>query len=164
FERSVLGFMRRTDLRGVRVAIIGAGGSARAVAYALHKLGATACVVNRGMYKAKQLAEQYSFEWSGMNERAVEMLGRYNDLIVQTTSVGMEGGPPGDPMEWYEFSGREALVDIIYNPRETSLMRRALQAGCAAVNGLGMLQAQGEIQFELFTGRKYPGPPFGEVV
>ncbi|HOX11993.1 MAG TPA: type I 3-dehydroquinate dehydratase [Spirochaetia bacterium] len=164
FERSVLDFLKRPDLKGVRTAIIGAGGSARAVAYALQKLGASACVVNRGMNKAKQLAERHGFEWAGMNERAVELLGRYNDLIVQTTSVGMEGGVPGDPLEWYEFTGSEALVDIIYNPKETPVMRRAREAGCAVANGLGMLRAQGEVQFELFTGKKYPGLPFGDVV
>ena len=164
FERSVLDFMKRPDLRGVRAAIIGAGGSARAVAYALQKLGASACVVNRGMNKAKQLAGRHGFEWSGVNERAVELLGRYNDLIVQTTSVGMEGGSPGDPLEWYEFTGKEALVDIIYNPKETPVMRRARKAGCPVANGLGMLRAQGEAQFELFTGKRYPDLPFGDIV
>lgn len=164
FERSVLDFLKVSDLRGVRAAIIGAGGSARAVAYALQKLGAAACVINRGMNKAKRLAERYGFEWAGLNEHAVELMGRYNDLIVQTTSVGMEGGIPGDPLEWYEFTGKEALVDIIYNPQETIVMRRARQAGCRAVNGLGMLRAQGEVQFELFTGKRYPDLPYGDHV
>jgi 3-dehydroquinate dehydratase / shikimate dehydrogenase len=162
FERSVLTFLKVGDLKGVHASIIGAGGSARAVAYALHKLGAEACVINRSLIKARQLAERHGFLWSGTNERAIELLETHNDLIVQTTSVGMEGGTPGDPLEWYEFSGKEALMDIIYNPRETAVLRRAREAGCRVTNGLGMLRAQGEAQFELFTGKRYPDLPFGD--
>jgi len=164
FERSALGFLQAADLKGVKTALIGAGGSARAIAYALHKQGASVCVINRSISKAKSLAERYGFEWAGTNERAVELLGRHNELIVQTTPVGMEGGTPGDPLEWYDFTGKEALIDIIYNPRETPVMKRAKEAGCRVVNGLGMLRAQGEVQFELFTGKRYPNLPFEDYV
>lgn len=161
FERSLLGFLKVKDLRGIRTAVIGAGGSARAVAYVLHKLGAEACVINRSLIKARKLAELHGFQWSGINERALELLETHNDLIIQTTTVGMAGGPPGDPLEWYEFSGREAFLDIIYNPLETPAMRRARAAGCRVTNGIGMFRAQGAVQFELFTGKEYPYLPFG---
>jgi len=164
FEKTALDFLQVPDLKGVRTALIGAGGSARAIAYALNKQGASVCVINRSINKAKQLAERYGFEWAGTNEHAVELMEKYNDLIVQTTPVGMEGGTPGDPLEWYDFTGKEALIDIIYNPRETPVMQRAKRAGCRAINGLGMLRAQGEAQFELFTGKRYPDLPFGDHV
>ncbi len=164
FERSLLDFLKTRDLKGLRAAILGAGAAARAAAYVLKKLGASACVVNRSPNKAKRLAERHGFEWTGMNERAVELLDTYNDLIVQATSVGMEEGPAGDPLEWYEFTGKEALVDLIYNPEETSALKRARRAGCRAINGLSMLRAQGEAQFELFTGKRYPDLPFGDHV
>lgn len=156
FLTDVRRFLGQDDLSGLRATILGAGGAARAVAYALKTLGAKACVINRSMSKAKHLAEAYGFEWSGTTERAVEMMERYNDLIVQTTSVGLEGGQPGDAVEWYEFSGKEALYETIYSPPETPVMRRAAEAGCRVSNGLGMLKAQAEAQFLLFTGSEYP--------
>ncbi len=156
FSVAVRRFLGLDSLHGLRVTIVGAGGAAKAVAYVVRSLGASACVINRNMTKAKHLAETYGFEWSGMTERAAELMSRYNDLIIQTTSLGLEGGQEGDPIEFYEFSGREALYEAIYCPLETPVMRRASAAGCRVSNGLGMLQAQAEAQFSLFTGLDYP--------
>ncbi len=156
FSAAVRRFLGVESLKGVKTTIVGAGGAAKAVAYALKSLEAQACVINRNMSKAKHLADAYGFEWSGMTERAADLMERYNDLIVQTTSVGLEGGTSGDPIDWYEFSGREALYETIYSPPETQVMRRAQAAGCRVSNGLGMLQAQAEAQFSLFSGMDYP--------
>ncbi len=156
FSADVRRFLGVDSLKDVKTTIVGAGGAAKAVAYALKSLGAQACVINRNMSKAKRLADAYGFEWSGMTERAADLMERYNDLIVQTTSVGLEGGTSGDPIDWYEFSGREALYETIYSPPETQVMRRARASGCRVTNGLGMLQAQAEAQFSLFSGMDYP--------
>lgn len=156
FSADVRRFLGVESLKGVKTTIVGAGGAAKAVAYVLNALGAQACVINRNMSKAKHLADAYGFEWSGMTERAANLMDRYNDLIVQTTSVGLEGGQAGDPIEWYEFSGHEALYETIYSPPETQVMHRARTAGCRVSNGLGMLQAQAEAQFSLFSGMDYP--------
>jgi 3-dehydroquinate dehydratase/shikimate dehydrogenase len=156
FERDVLRFLNLRTLKGIKACVVGAGGAACAVTYALKTLGAKVCVINRTMAKAKELAGRYGFLWSGFNERAVELLSRYNDLIVQTTSVGMEGGPQGDPLEFYEFDGNESVYETIYRPSETSLLARAREAGCRVSNGLGMLYEQTKEQFELFTGHTYP--------
>ncbi|MCP5454424.1 MAG: type I 3-dehydroquinate dehydratase [Spirochaetaceae bacterium] len=156
FSSDVRRFLGVDSMKGLRATIVGAGGAAKAAAYALNSLGAKVCVVNRSMSKARRLAEAYGFEWSGMTERAADLMERYNDLIVQTTSVGLEGGQDGDPIEWYEFSGREALYEAIYSPPETPVMRRARRAGCRVANGLGMLYAQAEAQFSLFSGHDYP--------
>ncbi len=156
FSADVRRFLGVESLEGVRTTIVGAGGAAKAVAYALKSLGAKACVINRSMSKAKHLAETYGFEWSGMTERAADLMERHNDLIVQTTSVGLEGCEDGDPIDWYEFNGHEALYETIYTPPETQVMHRARAAGCRVSNGLGMLQSQAEAQFSLFTGKDYP--------
>ena len=156
FKRALQDFYGPIDGTTLRASIIGAGGAARAVAYVLASLGVKACIINRNMHKAKQLAERYGFAWSGLTERAVHLLEKYNDLIIQTTSVGMTGGAAGDPLEWYDFQGHEALFEAIYNPVETQVMARARAAGCRAVNGLGMLKAQAAAQFALFTGREFP--------
>lgn len=156
FSADLRTFLGVQSLAGIRATIIGAGGGAKAAAYALSSLGAHVCIINRNMSKAKHLAEVYGYEWSGLTERASDMIERYNDLIIQATPVGLEGGVAGDPLEWYEFSGREALYEMIYNPPETQVMCRARAAGCRVSNGLGMLQAQAEAQFSLFTGLEYP--------
>lgn len=156
FSADLRAFLGMESLAGVKATIIGAGGGAKAAAYALSSLGAHVCIINRSMSKAKHLAEVYGFEWSGLTERASEMIERYNDLIVQATPLGLEGGQGGDPLEWYEFSGREALYEMIYAPPETPVMRRARAAGCRVTNGLGMLHAQATAQFSLFTGLDYP--------
>ncbi|HPE35865.1 MAG TPA: shikimate dehydrogenase [Spirochaetales bacterium] len=156
FRSALLHFLGRTELKGLRACIVGAGGAARSVAYTLHGLGVEACVINRSLPKAKRLAEEYGFPWAGMTERAVELIESYNDLIVQTTSVGMEGGQPGDPLDWYQFSGGEALFETIYNPAETVLLKRARDSGCRVTNGHTMLLDQAAAQFRLFTGQDYP--------
>ncbi len=156
FSADLRAFLGMESLAGVKATIIGAGGGAKAAAYALSSLGAHVCIINRSMSKAKHLAEVYGFEWSGLTERASEMIERYNDLIVQATPLGLEGGQGGDPLEWYEFSGREALYEMIYAPPETPVMRRARAAGCRVTNGMGMLHAQATAQFSLFTGLDYP--------
>ncbi len=156
FGIDVRRFLGRPTLDGLKVCVVGAGGGARAVAKALVDLGARACVVNRTMAKAKALAERFHLEWAGYNERAVNMLGRYNELIVQTTSMGMAGAQLGDPLGIYEFTGEESVYDLIYNPPETAFLERAREAGCRCANGIGMLREQAKLQFELFTGKPYP--------
>jgi 3-dehydroquinate dehydratase/shikimate dehydrogenase len=158
-ELALLDFLRVKDFSGMRIAIIGAGGAAKAAAYAVKKLKGKACVFNRTIAKAKLLAEQYDFEWSKLDEESFSLLEKYSDLIIQTTAKGMgaKGAPDrdNDPLYFYNFSGKEALYDIIYMPEVTPVMARAAQAGCRTAGGFSMLQHQGYEQFLLFTGEAY---------
>ncbi len=156
FSESLLAFMGKRHLRGKRVGIIGAGGVARAVAAEVRRLGGRACVLNRTPLRAKELAEPLGFAWGGLDERGSELLDRYADVIVQTTSVGMEPDVDGDPIGLYRFSGREIVMDLIYKPEKTRLLSRAEAAGCAVLNGRDMLDRQARIQFKLFTGMDFP--------
>ena len=156
FSDSLLSFMGKRHLRGKRVGIIGAGGVARAVASEVRRLGGRACVLNRTPLRAKELAEPLGFAWGGLDERGSELLDRYSDIIVQTTSVGMEGDVAADPIGLYRFSGREVVMDLIYKPEKTRLLARAEAAGCAILNGRDMLDRQARIQFRLFTGMDFP--------
>ncbi len=151
------------DLHGWKVSIIGAGGAAKAIAWAVKSLKAKACVFNRTVSKAVALAEKYGFEYEVLpkepSEKTVRMLKKYSDLIIQTTSVGMNVPPPStaenDPLYFFNFTGKEMLFDIIYVPSVTPLMQRASDVGCKVCNGYDMLRFQGYEQFELFTGEKY---------
>ena len=64
--------------------------------------------------------------------------------------------PDKDPIPFYSFKGHEILYDIIYEPSETKVMKRARDAGCRVSNGFSMLVHQGALQFEFFTGMQYP--------
>jgi 3-dehydroquinate dehydratase/shikimate dehydrogenase len=141
---------------GSRATVIGAGGGARSVVYALRSRGIRPLIVNRTAEKAKALAEFFDCDWGGIDAEGVARIGENADLIVQATSVGMEPEPEADPVPGYRFSGLEVVYDLVYQPLMTVFRRRAQDAGCRTVSGLDMLFAQGAAQFKYFTGVEYP--------
>lgn len=159
FSKALLEFTGTSSLAHKKVAIIGAGGAAKAVAYAVSHLKGKACVFNRTLSKAKELAEKYGFKYAELNANASIMLHKYSDIIIQTTSKGMGCMPPSteenDPLFFYDFKGTEMLFDIIYVPERTPVMSHAALSGCKVCNGYTMLKYQGHKQFELFTGEQY---------
>ena len=159
FSRALLEFIGKKNLAHMKVAIIGAGGAARAVAYAVSELKGKACIFNRTVRKAKELADKYGFKYAPLNPDSVNLLHRYSDLIIQTTTKGMNATLPftedNDPLYFYDFSGNEMVYDIIYVPERTPIMEHASEAGCRVSNGYEMLKYQGYKQFEIFTGESY---------
>lgn len=135
-------------------AVIGAGGAARAVVYALVKAGIKPCVVNRTAPRAKDLAERYGLPWGGLDREGLELVKNHSDLIVQTTSAGMSPRPEADPWPEYRFAGREIVYECIYTPVFTRFLQRAKESGCEVITGDRMLRSQGEEQFRLFTGKR----------
>jgi 3-dehydroquinate dehydratase/shikimate dehydrogenase len=156
FSDSLLDFMGRKDFRGKRVTIIGAGGVAHAVAFEVHRLKGKALVLNRTLLRARELAEPYRFAWGGLDGRGVEAMDGYDDIIVQTTSVGMEPDFDGDPLDLYSFKGSEVVMDLIYKPERTRFLSRAAKAGCRVINGHDMLMRQAKYQYSCFFGREFP--------
>jgi 3-dehydroquinate dehydratase/shikimate dehydrogenase len=159
FSRALLEFIGRKNLAHMKVAIIGAGGAACAVAYAVSELKGNACIFNRTVRKAKDLADKYNFKYAPLNADSVNLLHKYSDLIIQTTSKGMNATLPftedNDPLYFFDFTGNELLFDIVYVPERTPIMEHASEAGCRVSNGYEMLKYQGYKQFELFTGEPY---------
>jgi 3-dehydroquinate dehydratase/shikimate dehydrogenase len=72
------------------------------------------------------------------------------DLIVQTTSVGMDG--KSDPFDLYEWTGNEVAYDLIYSPEQTPFLLGAQRSGCTTINGWPMFEGQGQVQSRLFLG------------
>lgn len=149
---------------GKRVLIIGAGGAARSIAYALLKNGALCVVIaNRTVKRADGLAVELSASFKKSSIEAVALsdvalLSTYAskaDLVVNTTSLGMMGkGEPEVPL--LSFKRGAVVSDIVYRPLETAFLKKAAQAGLKCHTGLGMLVHQGAIAFELWTGVKAP--------
>ena len=157
YRRALEEFLGGTKLKFKKVAVIGAGGAAKAIVYALKQMGARVCIFNRTVEHAQQLAEKYGFSYYQLDSHSAAKIDEYS--IVQTTSVGMNSEDPStkenDPLYFYEFRGNEMLFDIIYTPTVTPIMKRAAAAGCKTCNGYKMLEYQAYEQFKLFTGLKY---------
>ncbi len=137
-----------------RIVVLGAGGSARAVVAGLVSAGASVHVANRTVEKARALASSWGASWSGLDAEALK--GVSGDVLVNTTSVGMEPKPDAIPVP-PEFVGRfQVVMDIVYAPLKTMLLAVAEEHGAATVNGLRMLLHQAVAQFESWTGKEAP--------
>lgn len=131
--------------------VLGAGGSARAVVYALANDGWNVTLAARRAEQAEQLAgsfTNYQLQITTFDLRPLTF-----DLIVNTTPLGMTPDTETSPLpETAIFHPSTIVYDLVYNPRETKLVRQAKAQGCRAVNGLGMLIEQATLSFELWTG------------
>jgi len=156
FSASLLEFLGRKNLKFKKVTIIGAGGVSRAVASEIFRMGGKAIVLNRTVHKARNIALKYNFRWGGLDENGIEMMSKYSDVIIQTSSVGMEGYEADDPLELYSFTGKEAVMDLIYTPAETPFLKRAAAAGCRTINGFDMVIRQACMQYSNFFGKDIP--------
>ena len=132
-----------------RIAVVGAGGAARAGAVALVSAGASVTILNRTEARARQAAEL-----AGASSAGLEQLeGGGFDIVINATPVGMQGTPMADstpfPPEW--LSGREVVFDMVYRPRNTPLLRHAAKRGCTTIEGLEMFVRQAAAQYRLLT-------------
>jgi Shikimate 5-dehydrogenase len=156
FEKALQEFLGREDLKGLRATLVGGGSLAKATAQVLAKLGATTLVLNRAVAKARSLAARYGFAYGPCSEYSADLVADHSDLIIQASRVGMEGEEQGDPLDWYDFTGREAVFELINRPERTALLERAERYGCKTVNGWKMLRYQSAAQFKLWTGAEPP--------
>ena len=159
FKQALCEFLGVEKLHRRKVAIIGAGGAARAIAYAVKLLGGKACIFNRTKSAAEELAKKFGFMCAPLTRDSATILSRYSDIIIQTTNVGMNSNEPpskeNNPIWFYKFTGSENVYDIIYEPNETPVMKVAKAAGCKNVsNGSSMLRYQGYKQFFYFTNEE----------
>jgi 3-dehydroquinate dehydratase / shikimate dehydrogenase len=138
-------------IAGRRVLLLGAGGSARAVAFALARGGANVCVCARRISRARALARAVGGE---AIERRV-LRGEFFDAIVNATPVGMFPRVAESPLSVAELNCR-LVFDLIYRPRVTKLLRLAAARGIETVSGLEMFVAQGTAQWEIWTGERAP--------
>lgn len=142
---------RRIRLRGSRALIVGAGGAARAVAYALAQAGTAVFVSARRLQRAKRLARSVGGE---AVERAALRHTAF-DVIVNATPVGMHPSVGSSPLKVDELNCR-LVFDIIYRPQMTKLLQMAARRGIQTVSGVEMFVAQGAAQWEIWMGHQAP--------
>ena len=150
---------RCMPLRGSRVLILGAGGAARAVAFALAQSGASVCISSRRSEKARALARAVGAE----AVPRVSIRREFFDAIVNATPVGMHPRVARSPLEARELNCR-LVFDLIYRPRVTRLLQLAARRGIETVSGLDMFLAQGAAQWEIWTGERAPVAPMRRAV
>lgn len=151
-----------TGFEGKKVAVLGAGGAARAIAVKVASEGAAGIsIINRTVSKAMEIAgiinsnigtgtDCYRPEDSGAAEALFE-----SDIVINTTSIGMFPRIDECPVDKNTVFREEQIVyDIIYNPVKTKLLKKAEESGCKVINGLGMLFYQGIYAYEIWTGLK----------
>ena len=141
------------ELEGRRVAVLGTGGAARAVALAARRGGAAVTCYGRDRARADALAAAL-----GVGAALRPVPARSWDVLVNATPVGThpDAGHSAFPEAAYDGS---VAYDLVYNPGRTRFLREASACGCRAIGGLGMLVAQAARQIELWTGlRPDPGP------
>lgn len=142
-----------------RVVVLGAGGAARAAVVSLVAAGARVVVLNRTPDRARTVAELAGGDtaWG-----ALEDFEGAAEFVVNATPVGMEGGPSagseveGTPVPPGRLVGDEVVLDMVYRPPETPLLRAARERGCTVVSGLEMLVLQAAEQYRLWTGEAAP--------
>lgn len=143
--------LERLPLKGARVLLAGAGGAARAAAFALVRAGALVSILNRTPELAEKLARS-----SGAAVADPQRLQGF-DVIVNATPAGMLGPPQNDmAVPQSALTGARVVFEMVYRPRATPLVRRAQALGIEVVDGLNMFVHQGARQWETWTGQEAP--------
>jgi 3-dehydroquinate dehydratase/shikimate dehydrogenase len=150
---------RRLRLKGARIALLGAGGAARAAAFGLVEQGAEVFIVNRTHENAVKLARA-----AGATALRQEKLGRMRfDALINSTPCGMAGSKEPLPLAQNELAS-DLVFDMVYNPMETPLVKLARARGIPVITGAEMFVQQGARQFEIWTGKAPPEAQMRRVV
>jgi len=140
---------RLGSLTGLSVAVIGAGGAARAAVWALKREGAEVKLFARTRPKVQALAEEFQVDFEPVQSAR---LGKH-DIVINATPLGSVDSPLRTPAVAEQLGGAKLVYDLVYNPIETELLKEARHAGCDTLGGLEMLVTQARLQFELWTGK-----------
>ncbi len=149
---AVKALIAKTTLWEKKTALIGAGGAARAVGFGLLWEGARITVFNRSVEPGERLAKDMGVDFRPLDEFDQVT----SQIVVNTTSVGMAPHAAATPIDPSLLNPDMVVMDIVYNPLRTALIRAAEKIGCTTVDGLEMFVYQGVAQFEKWTGLKAP--------
>lgn len=167
FNTDVFGVLRpleqRLALENARILVIGAGGAARAAVFGLRERNAEVFIMNRSASPAQKLARQAKAKF--IQRGQLKKLGQF-DVVINATPVGMEETPNrnGDsPLNEKELNSRY-LMEMVYTPAETRLVKMARHKGIHIISGAEMFVQQGARQFEIWTGKPAPFEEMYRVV
>ena len=147
-----------TDLAFKRVAVLGAGGAARAMVAGFASLGATVVVYNRTLKRAQELAYEFNGKIGHVSAALLDEFARTNCcVVINCTPAGMFPHVKTIPVDdMTAINSSTVVFDTVYNPRRTRFLDLAAKQGAQTIEGLEMLVRQAVIQFEGFTGKSAP--------
>ena len=140
------------SLAGKRCVLVGAGGAARGIGFMVMKNGMKLTVSNRSENRGCALADFLKCPFVPLSE--IERLD--TDVLIQTTPVGMFPREDASPVPAHMFREGMVVMDAVYNPMETKMLKDARSRGCETIGGLEMFIHQGAQQFQLWTGLEAP--------
>lgn len=148
------------EIKGRSFVVLGAGGTAQAAIYAITVAGGFAIIVNRTEETGRRLSLAWGIPFYPLTE-----IGRLKaDCLINTTPVGMYPHIDASPLPAGVLNNFRWVMDVIYHPLQTRLLREAEKAGCGVLSGLTMFVHQGAEQIKLWTGQEPPRELMREVV
>ena len=142
-----------TNLDGKQVVVVGAGGAARAIVYGLVKSNSQVTLYNRTHQRGIDLAKDFGVQFGGGLENLTSI--RHYDVLVNATSVGF-GSPEESVIPASILAAGSIVLDVVFIPPESRLIRDARASGCTTISGVRMLVHQALHQFKLYTGKDAP--------
>ncbi|MCK5311653.1 MAG: shikimate dehydrogenase [Desulfobacteraceae bacterium] len=140
--------IKEYGIKEKKIGLIGAGGAAHAIAYGIKKNKGRLTIINRNEKTGEHLASIFSSNYLKIDEIKNESF----DIIINTTPLGMTPDINNSPLKKELLNKHMIVMDIVYNPLETKLIKDAKKIGCKTIDGLSMFLYQGAHQFKLWTG------------
>ncbi len=150
------------EIGDAKILLLGAGGAARAIGFTLADEGANLTISNRTDKKSEKLASEIRKKTSSeikhipQKKKELEKEIQNSEIIINSTSVGMFPNEKETLIESESLHENLTVMDIVYNPPKTQLLKEAEKAGAKTISGLGMLVNQGAASFEIWTGKDAP--------
>ena len=149
FKKSII----NRNLNGKQCLVLGAGGSARAVVYALKHMKCEIGIFNRTREKAEALNDDLGVEATILTESSLNDFVRSSSLVVNSTSLGQKKGEDNDLINFVDLKPSTHVYDLIYNPSKTTFLKYAEKNGCTVQNGLEMLVNQAAQSFNMWHNK-----------
>ena len=142
----------KTTIKDKYISLIGAGGAARAIGYGIIKDGGKLTIFNKFIDEGELLAKDLGVKFYPISD-----FSKINcQILINATPLGMDPDIDTTPIQKKYLQKEMVVMDIVYNPLKTRLLKEAQSIGCEIINGVHMFVYQGVSQFELWTGQKAP--------
>ena len=138
------------NIANKKTLVLGAGGSARSVVYALNQLGGHVRLFNRTIEKAEILLNDLSINTSPIGKEELDDYANSSSFIVNTTSLGQKAGEQNNILSFENIKTETFIYDLIYNPKRSSFLEKAEAKGLKVQNGLRMLIEQAACSFQIW--------------
>ena len=138
------------NIANKKTLVLGAGGSARSVVYALNQLGGHVRLFNRSIEKAEILLNDLSINTSPIGKEELDDYANSSSFIVNTTSLGQKAGEQNNILSFENIKTETFIYDLIYNPKRSSFLEKAEAKGLKVQNGLRMLIEQAACSFQIW--------------